>query len=204
MPGGAAPRPGWRRQQAPARRQRDRRVRTATTKLRTGSTDHKAEAVPHTRRHPSSIAATRKLRVSLIPLADRTKPAAHSPAAETSAAMPRGSTTRSGNKIRAAVSRPASHHAAMRWATRFCKNGKDRDREPSARGAGKVPPVRETGSEGFAALTKDRFRSWRKRRRSPAPHSRASRTRGRSLLRSTRRNPSGWCRGRRSPGLLLP
>ena len=34
--------------------------RAATTKLRTGLTDHKAEAVPHSSRPPSSMAATRR------------------------------------------------------------------------------------------------------------------------------------------------
>ncbi len=178
------------RQKARARRQIDRRVRAATTKLRTGLTDHEADAVPHSRRQPSSTAAIRGMRVGLIPLADSTKPAAHSPAAETSAATARGSTTRSGKNSKAAVSRPASDHAAMRWANRFRKNGKGWDREPSAGLPGKMPPVKEAGSAGSAALTEERFRSRRKRKRSPAPHSRANRTRGPNLLRSTRRNPS--------------
>jgi hypothetical protein len=64
------------------------------------------------------------MELSLLRPADSTKLAAHIPAAEMSAATPRGSTTSSGKKSKAAVSRPASDHAAMRWAKRFCKNVK--------------------------------------------------------------------------------
>ena len=114
-------------------------------RLRTGLTDHNAEAVPHSRRHPSSIVAMVRAEFRLLRPADSTKPAAHSPAAEMSAAAPRGSTTSSGKNSRAAVSRPASDHAAMRWAKRFRKNAKGCDCEPSARAAGDMPPGKDTG-----------------------------------------------------------
>src|SRR5439155_9735197 len=138
--------------------------RAVTNKLRVGSADHKAEAAPQSRRDPSMV-ATARMGVSLLRPADNTKPAAHNPAAETSAAMPRGSTTRSGKNTSAAMSRPVSDHAAARWANRFGKNEKRRDRESAARVAVKRPAVADTGPGGSAALTKNRFRSWRRRRR---------------------------------------
>src|SRR5207237_10794228 len=64
----------------------------ATIRLRTGLTDHNAEAVPHSRRHPSSIVAMVSVEFRLLRPADSTKPAAHSPAAEMSAATAGGST----------------------------------------------------------------------------------------------------------------
>ncbi len=103
--------------------------RAATAKLRIGSTDHKAEAIPQRSRHPSNTASKVRAGLGLFRLVDSTKPAAHSPATDASAAMPRGTRTRSGKKRSVAAPRPASDHAAIRlavslessWEQRSCR-----------------------------------------------------------------------------------
>jgi hypothetical protein len=92
--------------------------REATTRLRSQSSDHVAEAVPQTRRQPSSTAAAARTGRGLRLLADKTRPAPHSPAIETSATTALGRRTRSGKNSTAAPSRPASQQTAMRLAVR--------------------------------------------------------------------------------------
>ena len=77
------------------------------TSARGQSTDHSAEAVPQRRRQPSNTAAGVSIARARGTLVASTKPAPHSPAAETSTAIPRGKTTRSGKNNSTARSRAA-------------------------------------------------------------------------------------------------
>jgi len=104
--------------------------RPAMTRLRSESPDHNAEAAPQKTRHPSSVAAGAKAGRGLGPLADSTKPVAHTPATEKTGTIPLGTTTRSGKNSTAAALRPASHQAAIRRAVRSEVN---RDRGDKAR-----------------------------------------------------------------------
>jgi hypothetical protein len=92
--------------------------RIVTTRLRTGSIDHNAEAVPQTRRHPSRAAERTSAGRGLTPLVDSIKPVANRLAIETSGTIALGTRTRSGKNGTAVASRPAPHQDAIRRAER--------------------------------------------------------------------------------------
>src|SRR5207249_11999296 len=74
--------------------------------------DPSAETTAQPRRQASAAVVRPNSRRGSSPRAKRAGPAAHSPAAEASAATPLGTSTRSGKNSSAAVSRPASHQTA--------------------------------------------------------------------------------------------
>jgi len=158
------------------------------------------------------MAVTRRGGFNLSERVDSTKPAAHNPAAETSAAIPRGSRTRSGKKSSTAASRPASHHLAIGAAVPFEGRRKMGRRlsgwcSPGIPGGFRTVPSlarSPTASECSATPTRDRFRSQRRKKRFPVRHSRANRNRGPNSPLSTQQNPCGSSPERHSPGSSPP
>jgi len=158
-------------------------------RLRSQSTDQMAEAIPHRRRHPSSAPTVARAGRDFGPPVDNTKPAAHSPATEMSAATPLGTMTRSGKNGSAVASRPASHQAATRLAMRAEVS---RDKADGVRSSLSIAvntrcAYRVCYPRSGVRLT-GIFRSRRRKRLSHERRSSASRSHAPNLLRSIRRS----------------
>ena len=181
--------------------------RAATIKLRPGFRDHEAERAPHISRQPNNRAEIARAAPGLLRPDENTRMAAQSPATETRAAVPRGTSTNSGKNNSAMIASAASDQLANRrvlqLGTRAAKRYEPY-RSRALRAAEKMPAGPDAGSVRSAASTKDRFQSQRRRTRSPGRHSRRSRIRAPNSPRSIRRNPCGSSPVRHSRGPLSP